>query len=233
MSACPWESVRAASASDGRASRISPAVHGLADFVGIGRVSDPAVPAENPDLVDAGLVRHVSDDRIDVGGLVLQHGEARASGDDLGKLGDVTGDRVEQFGSLVPGDQQREQEHDAGEGQAEVKTDLEPEGSPTHGLLALSPLRARVFLGCHRSGRGAHTRWQLISEPRVGSTCRGSRQQCAFRLIRAACLGHGGGGVGILAFRAHRAVRSLRARRCDLPRISCECTRGIASLRSQ
>ena len=72
--------------------------------------------------------RHVLDDPVHVGGLVLQHREARALRDHLGQPGDVGGRLVEQRGALVLHHRQRERHHRRRQGDGDEQGDLELEG---------------------------------------------------------------------------------------------------------
>jgi hypothetical protein len=74
-------------------------------------VNDPAVLAQYPDLFNALLVSHILDYFVHVSGLILKHGETRASGDHLGQLGDPTRRLVEKLLPVIPDDQQGEYEH--------------------------------------------------------------------------------------------------------------------------
>ena len=113
------------------------AVHGLADFGRVGRMDDLAVLAEDSDAVDALLVGHVVDDAVDIGGLVLQHGEAGAFGDHFGELDDVIGHLAENFAVEEPGDQPGEQKHGHRQRDCQVEHDLQLQGSRLHGCRRL------------------------------------------------------------------------------------------------
>ncbi len=104
----------------------------LADFVPLRGVDHGAVLAQNPDPVDVQLGADVCDDPVDVGGLVLQHGEARALDDHLGQLGRVADGLLQQLLAAVAHDHDGEQQHRQAERDHQVKTDLEAEAAPDH-----------------------------------------------------------------------------------------------------
>ena len=108
-------------------------VHRLPDFGRVGRKDDPALVADDPDPVDFLLVGHIVDDAVDIGGLVLQHGEAGAAGDHLRELGDVIGYRIDDLTVHEPGHHPGEQEHGHRQRNGEVEHDLELEGPRLHG----------------------------------------------------------------------------------------------------
>ena len=148
-------------------------------------MGDLAVLAEDPDPIDAALLRDVADNRIHIGWLVPQHREPQASGDDSGKFGDVAGHRVEQFFALMRGDQQNEHHHGPGKGDGEIKTDLELESLPIHRVFRLPLLRPR---------RPGHLRLRLL-----GTFCCQGRTKIACDAIRRPTAHHR---LGILRFTA-------------------------------
>ena len=109
------------------------AVHGAADFGPEGRMGDAAVLAQDPDPVDFLLVGHVVDDAVDIGGLVLQHREARAFGDHFGDLDHLVGHLAEDFGVQVPGDHPGKKQHGHRQRDRQVKHDLKFQGPRLHG----------------------------------------------------------------------------------------------------